>query len=751
MPNTVSDDEPVYLVGLCFRACYDNPLFADDDDKEREAHAKGGGPRPTGGQDGHVTAPRDYVHTLPPTEMRFTTKSRRSILLRFIFSVLFLALVVALIIGLFVHFLQNQDSSIRTSPSSVITISSRVQGSLMIEDGPFSVYREGYGDNSSAHFNILQESFQFKMDHIFKTSRFMDVYSRTDILRISRGSVVLHFVIRLKEPRSLTSQDVREMVRLIQDGLQDSIIAVNRESVYLKPDVLLPPASVKPSDQCEMVRIFECINVTDYQLTVFPNILGHPTQEIASHALLQVTKVFSTACHGYTFKFLCGLLAPECGPHHRPIPPCRSFCEAPACIPVRNQHCLQEGFNNTSFPNMIGNEGEDEVTNMILLMKALEAATSCYKYLMVFACSAFLPPCSGNQTLGHHLVPPCRSLCQATRDRCEIFLDIFYMPWPEALSCDRLPDSPEPGVCVGYSQAREPPDLGDCQVGEMHCDRGTRCVKASWVCDGYRDCEDNTDEKDCEPRDQVFPVSMLCINTTNVCDGDDHCYEGVDESECVRVGADGDDRLLEVRNPLTGEWEGICSNGWNFSMSLLTCRQLGYRLAACPSDDGREHVVKVSCWKPVCGTRPAHHESLLRVVGGEEVTPGTWPWMASLHGGSDEKFFCGASVIAPQWVLTAGHCVGGGVRETHYWTIKTGHTRRTSYSPYRIAQATALFLHPDFNPQTVDNDIALIQLRTPLVLSDYLRPVCLPDVGNFVAIGTRCMVAGWGRVKDSVC
>lgn len=37
----------------------------------------------------------------------------------------------------------------------------------------------------------------------------------------------------------------------------------------------------------------------------------------------------------------------------------------------------------------------------------------------------------------------------------------------------------------------------DCQVGEMHCDRGTRCVKASWVCDGYRDCEDNTDEKDC--------------------------------------------------------------------------------------------------------------------------------------------------------------------------------------------------------------------------------------------------------------
>lgn len=56
----------------------------------------------------------------------------------------------------------------------------------------------------------------------------------------------------------------------------------------------------------------------------------------------------------------------------------------------------------------------------------------------------------------------------ATRDRCEIFLDIFYMPWPEALSCDRLPDSPEPGVCVGYSQAREPPDLGGTSC-HAHC------------------------------------------------------------------------------------------------------------------------------------------------------------------------------------------------------------------------------------------------------------------------------------------
>ena len=51
-------------------------------------------------------------------------------------------------------------------------------------------------------------------------------------------------------------------------------------------------------------------------------------------------------------------------------------------------------------------------------------------------------------------------LTTAYRDRCEIFLDIFYTPWPEALDCDRLVDSPDPRVCVGYREAHEPPDLG---------------------------------------------------------------------------------------------------------------------------------------------------------------------------------------------------------------------------------------------------------------------------------------------------
>jgi hypothetical protein len=57
-------------------------------------------------------------------------------------------------------------------------------------------------------------------------------------------------------------------------------------------------------------------------------------------------------------------------------------------------------------------------------------------------------------------------------------------------------------------------------------------------------------------------------------------------------------------------------------------------------------------------------------------------------------------------------------------------------------------LYPEFDSITVNNDIALIQLETPFELTDYLRPVCLPAQGQEVESGTRCYVAGWGKVQS---
>uniref|UniRef100_A0A8C5K7Y9 Peptidase S1 domain-containing protein n=1 Tax=Jaculus jaculus TaxID=51337 RepID=A0A8C5K7Y9_JACJA len=148
-----------------------------------------------------------------------------------------------------------------------------------------------------------------------------------------------------------------------------------------------------------------------------------------------------------------------------------------------------------------------------------------------------------------------------------------------------------------------------------------------------------------------------------------------------------------------------------------------------------------------CG-RPSFNNSS-RVVNGEDAVPYSWSWQVSLQYEKDGTFrhTCGGSLIAPDWVLTAGHCISTSLT---YQVVLGEYDRSVEEGPEQVIPINGedLFVHPKWNPNCVScgNDIALIKLSRSAQLGDHVQLACLPPAGDILPNESPCYISGWGRL-----
>ena len=68
-----------------------------------------------------------------------------------------------------------------------------------------------------------------------------------------------------------------------------------------------------------------------------------------------------------------------------------------------------------------------------------------------------------------------------------------------------------------------------------------------------------------------------------------------------------------------------------------------------------------------------------RIVGGQESTPGSWPWQVLININAPRfgvrNAICGGSVLNEEWILTAAHCLTAIERPlTTYGEVVPNHT-----------------------------------------------------------------------------
>lgn len=155
----------------------------------------------------------------------------------------------------------------------------------------------------------------------------------------------------------------------------------------------------------------------------------------------------------------------------------------------------------------------------------------------------------------------------------------------------------------------------------------------------------------------------------------------------------------------------------------------------------------------LCKVLFVYSQNSVMIIGGQNANQGQFPWVVDLHYNYqifDIGHLCGGTLIAPQWVLTAGHCVdfetGDDISLSSLRFNSINSSGPINPNGGEVRTALEVYKHPGY--QTEDIDLALIKLSTPVTS---ITPALLPNLNdeNLYDFENDILIAGWGSTSQS--
>jgi len=131
------------------------------------------------------------------------------------------------------------------------------------------------------------------------------------------------------------------------------------------------------------------------------------------------------------------------------------------------------------------------------------------------------------------------------------------------------------------------------------------------------------------------------------------------------------------------------------------------------------------------------------ILNGTPADIADYPFKLSMrfHG----EFFCGASVIGPNWALTAAHCFEYGFPPDTITLYGGTSNRLTGGVEFEVESYQ---IHPDYDFYIMDYDVAVIKIKDTFEGHPGIRRSILANERCTTSCGVRVRLAGWGYNED---